>query len=173
MGQALASSSVQHEESYISSLRALLWDQLLRTVQRRAPAVAQILKQQGGAPPLADRDVGNFLQAVNIWFQLKKIAEENAAVRKRRKSEAVDGPEFVEGSFAEAMAQIKIEAPENFEDAVASLSVGPTLTAHPTEAKRVTILEIHRRIYRLCVTRDPALDATRTLGPHIGLVRRN
>ncbi|MGP1274991.1 MAG: phosphoenolpyruvate carboxylase, partial [Caulobacterales bacterium] len=29
--------------------------------------------------------------------------------------------------------------------------VGPTLTAHPTETKRVTVLEIHRRIYRLLV----------------------
>jgi phosphoenolpyruvate carboxylase len=50
------------------------------------------------------------------------------------------------------MAQIRDEAPENFLTAVNSLSVGPTLTAHPTEAKRVTILEIHRRIYRLLVT---------------------
>jgi phosphoenolpyruvate carboxylase len=36
-------------------------------------------------------------------------------------------------------------------EAIARLSVGPTLTAHPTEAKRVTVLEIHRRIYRLLV----------------------
>ena len=152
MALALASTSRQNEESYVGSLRTLLWDLLLQTVQHRAPAVAEILKQQDTARPLADRDVGNFLQAVNIWFQLSKIAEENAAIRKRRKTEAMDGPELVEGSFAEAMAQIKELAPENFEGAVASLSVGPTLTAHPTEAKRVTILEIHRRIYRLLVS---------------------
>ncbi len=30
---------------------------------------------------------------------------------------------------------------------LASLNVGPTITAHPTEAKRVTVHEIHRRIY--------------------------
>ncbi|WP_138933522.1 phosphoenolpyruvate carboxylase [Roseovarius arcticus] len=152
MALALASISCQTEESYVGSLRTLLWDLLLKTVQHRAPAVAEILKQQNTARSLAGRDVGNFLQAVNIWFQLSKIAEENAAIRKRRKTEAMDGPELVEGSFAEAMAQIKELAPGNFEGAVASLSVGPTLTAHPTEAKRVTILEIHRRIYRLLVS---------------------
>ncbi|MXX88939.1 MAG: phosphoenolpyruvate carboxylase [Boseongicola sp. SB0677_bin_26] len=28
------------------------------------------------------------------------------------------------------------------------MSVGPTLTAHPPETERVTVLEIHRRIYQ-------------------------
>ena len=36
-------------------------------------------------------------------------------------------------------------------EALASFLVTPTITAHPTEAKRVTILENHRRIYRKLV----------------------
>ena len=36
---------------------------------------------------------------------------------------------------------------ETVERVLAHLDVGPTITAHPTEAKRVTVLEIHRRIY--------------------------
>lgn len=31
-----------------------------------------------------------------------------------------------------------------------AIAIGPTITAHPTETKRVTVLDIHRRIY-LCV----------------------
>ena len=34
---------------------------------------------------------------------------------------------------------------------MANLRVSPTITAHPTEAKRVTVLENHRRIYRKLV----------------------
>lgn len=138
--------------SYAGSLRTLLWEQLLKIVQLRAPSVVHLLNSPEAEPDLPAADAGGYLQAVNIWFQLCKIADENAAVRERRQTEALDGPEIVEGSFAQAMARIKGDAPERFADAVTSLSVGPTLTAHPTEAKRVTILEIHRRIYRLLVT---------------------
>ena len=138
--------------SYAGSLRTLLWEQLLKIVQLRAPSVVHLLNSPEAEPDLPAADASGYLQAVNIWFQLCKIADENAAVRERRQTEALDGPEIVEGSFAQAMASIKGDAPERFADAVTSLSVGPTLTAHPTEAKRVTILEIHRRIYRLLVT---------------------
>ena len=34
------------------------------------------------------------------------------------------------------------------------LGIGPTITAHPTEAKRVSVLEIHRRIYQTLVKFD-------------------
>ena len=139
-------------QSYAGSLRTLLWEQLLKIVQLRAPSVVHLLNSPEAEPDLPAADASGYLQAVNIWFQLCKIADENAAVRERRQTEALDGPEIVEGSFAQAMASIKGDAPERFADAVTSLSVGPTLTAHPTEAKRVTILEIHRRIYRLLVT---------------------
>ena len=38
---------------------------------------------------------------------------------------------------------------------LSTLSVGPTLTAHPTDAKRVTVLEIHRRLHANLVAFDP------------------
>ena len=152
MAVALALPVEVDADTYANSLRTLLRDQLFKVVHFRAPGIAHSLGSPKNVDQVADQDTGAFLQAVNIWFQLTKIADENSAVRERRQTEALDGPEIVEGSFAQAMAQISDEAPENFLTAVNSLSVGPTLTAHPTEAKRVTILEIHRRIYRLLVT---------------------
>ena len=129
-----------------------LRDELLRLWQnvlaRRAPGLVPLL--QPGAHGLPrDADRGPFLQAVNIRFQLQRIAEENADMRERRRIEAQLGPEAVEGSFAKVLAQHKGEK-------VVAPSVGPTLTAHPTEAKRVTVLEIHRRIYRHLVMLETA-----------------
>src|SRR5262249_57524638 len=44
----------------------------------------------------------------------------------------------------------------------------PVITAHPTEAKRVTVLEIHRRIYRRLID----LESPRwTLRERDGLIR--
>ncbi|MEM9578991.1 MAG: phosphoenolpyruvate carboxylase [Pseudomonadota bacterium] len=139
------------EQAYASELTDLLWDQLMQVVQRRAPETAKLLRDGQGKPTEASHIV-DYLQAINIWFQLTKIAEENAAMQARRTTERTSGPHSVSGSFAEAINRIKAEAPERLEMSLDVLAVGPTLTAHPTEAKRVTILEIHRRIYRLLVS---------------------
>ena len=171
MATTLALPTKVDADTYVSSLRTLLWDQLFKVVQLRAPAVAHLLRSPNIVNQLADPDTGDFLQAVNIWFQLTKIADANSAVRERRQTEAQDGPEIVEGSFAQAMSKIKDEAPENFLTAVSALSVGPTLTAHPTEAKRVTILEIHRRIYRLLVTLETHRWTPREREAHIDELR--
>ncbi len=152
MGAAAPMTPNVNRDSYAISLRQLLWEQLFETVLRRAPAVAARLETPTQSTPLAPEQIGDFLQAVSIWFQLGKIVDENAAVRDRRRVEAQQGAEYVEGSFAQAMADIAENTPADFERALEALSVGPTLTAHPTEAKRVTILEIHRRIYRLLVS---------------------
>ena len=148
MTPAKAFLADQRSQDYGNSLRDLLWDLLVQTVTLRAPDVAEFLEAPHTIVTLSKGQTRDFLQAANIWFQLKKIADENTAVRDRRKIETMQGPECVDGSFAQVMAKIAQDAPDKFESAVASLSVGPTLTAHPTEAKRVTILEIHRRIYR-------------------------
>ncbi|TIT18162.1 MAG: phosphoenolpyruvate carboxylase, partial [Mesorhizobium sp.] len=53
-------------------------------------------------------------------------------------------------SFASVIAQMAANghSAQEAQAALNELCVGPTMTAHPTEAKRVTVLEIHRRIYR-------------------------
>ena len=44
---------------------------------------------------------------------------------------------------------IQASVPKRFKSLLDVAHIRPTLTAHPTEAKRVTVLEIHRRIYVL------------------------
>ncbi|MFZ1725206.1 MAG: phosphoenolpyruvate carboxylase [Albidovulum sp.] len=137
---------------YAQELRSLLLTLLADVVRKRAPNVVSLLIAPDQMSDVQAIDASDYLQATNIWFQLQKIAEEIAAVKNRRETEATDGPEAVEGSFAQVMHDIRESAPETLDHAIAQLSIGPTLTAHPTEAKRVTILEIHRRIYRLLVS---------------------
>ncbi len=134
-------------------LRGGLFRLFLAVVADRAPDVARWLRTGAEEPIPAGAEAVQYLQALNIWFQLQKIAEENGAMRLRRRTEAEAGPSAVPGSFAMVLDRASASKPgrKEAEAALTRLSVAPTITAHPTEAKRVTILEIHRRIYRRLV----------------------
>ena len=138
------------ENDYAGNLRGILHDLWGKVLHRRAPHVAQWMDAGNPTALPSGRDAGPYLQALNIWFQLLKIVDENAAVRDARSIASQSGDALVPGSFAEAMQSPELDA-DRFAEIAGSLSVGPTLTAHPTEAKRVTVLEIHRRIYRRLV----------------------
>ena len=132
------------DESYAADLRRELFDLWGNVLKRRAPHVAEwahsdtehVIPAGPGAVP--------YLQALNIWFQLLRIVEENAAIRDRRHVETQSGAETVPSSFAQALAREDLTR-ERFAEISQNLSVGPTLTAHPTEAKRVTVLEMEDR----------------------------
>ncbi len=138
--------------AYKASLRQELHRLWHKVIARRAPQVFTLLEGTDHDLP-NDTATSPWLQATNIWFQLTRIIDENFDVKARRAEEALHGAAAVEGSFARAIADLdpKMTARE-FTELASRLSVGPTLTAHPTEAKRVTVLEIHRRIYRSLVS---------------------
>ncbi|RQP04201.1 MAG: phosphoenolpyruvate carboxylase [Paracoccus sp. BP8] len=133
-----------YAETLRRTLRQLWRDMLLR----RAPQVAASLDSAAPVAIPRDNAAVPYLQALNIWFQLLRIADENVAMRERRQAETESGPATVPGSFAKARAELGAAARIGASGAEDGICVGPTLTAHPTEAKRVTVLEIHRRIYR-------------------------
>jgi len=135
------------DNGYAPNLRAELRGLWLHILKKRAPHVAEWVAGSPHAPLPPGADSTPFLQALSIWFQLMRIVEENAAIRASRLLESTRGPSAVAGSFAQALTVAEIDE-DTFAALSEKLSVGPTLTAHPTEAKRVTVLEIHRRIYR-------------------------
>ncbi len=96
------------------------------------------------------------IQALSIGFQLLNLVEENNATHYRRKSEFFRGPESIRGSWAETLNFLKDQGRTEIEisQVLSSLNVMPVLTAHPTEAKRVTVLEIQRELYQLLVKRE-------------------
>ncbi len=136
----------RHGEEVIDLLHGLLED----VIKQHAPPVRDVLKGGATAQALCGEGRLAALQAVGIWFQLLGIANERNVTRQRRLIEMGGGPDAVQGSFSHALAEAAAEGrePSALASALSGLDIGPTITAHPTEAKRVTVLEIHRRIYR-------------------------
>jgi phosphoenolpyruvate carboxylase len=145
----IQAQSILEDTSYIEGLTETLRDLLRQVVKQREPTVLAILDDPETASGIPEHLVEHALQVVGIWLQLMNIAEENASMRNRREIERQGGPDEVIGSFSHALAQaaaLGVSA-QTLSEVLAVLDVGPTITAHPTEAKRVTVLEIHRRIY--------------------------
>ncbi len=93
------------------------------------------------------------LQAIGIRFQLARIAEEISQTFALRSIETSSGPDAVIGSFQAALSDAAANGVEagSVKRMLARMEVTPTITAHPTEAKRTTVLEAYRRIYRTLV----------------------
>ena len=113
------------------------------------------------------------LQAWGIWFQLVTLVEQNATMRRLRQTEAERGAEHVPGTFAFVLAEAQRAgiAPGVIQAVLERARIQPVLTAHPTEAKRVTVLEIHRRIYLLLVELETPRWTPRERENRIGKLR--
>ncbi len=138
---------------YANEVLELLSELMLTLVRKRAPEVEPVLRGERAPHELSADLLARTLQVQGIWFQLLNIAEQNAAMRRRRQIEAERGYELLRGTFARVFsdaAAAKVPAAE-IRTRLEQLRVRPVITAHPTEAKRVTVLEKHRRIYRRLV----------------------
>ncbi|MBI1317258.1 phosphoenolpyruvate carboxylase [bacterium] len=105
------------------------------------------------APTTSNDDT--VIQTLSIYFQLAQMVEENAANQFRRRLED-DQPSLIRGSWAETLNLWKREGltEDEMGQIIAQTCAMPVLTAHPTEAKRITVLEMHRAFYLLLVRRE-------------------
>jgi phosphoenolpyruvate carboxylase len=103
----------------------------------------------GQAPP-------RMAQAYSVAFQLLNLVEENVAEQTRRKREREDGMSAERGLWGDAFQRLQKDGFS--QDAIAEIlpdiRVEPVLTAHPTEAKRLTVLEQHRELFRALGERE-------------------
>jgi phosphoenolpyruvate carboxylase len=90
------------------------------------------------------------VRAFGLYFQLVNLAEERhrtRALRQRRRSTRRGA---IEDDIAGAVARLRRTGHgDDLEELVARLSIQPVLTAHPTEARRRTLLLALRRCGRL------------------------
>lgn len=89
------------------------------------------------------------IQVLSIYLQLINLVEENTAVQTRRKQIDSLGMQSIRGSWAETFHRWKSQGltENDMMTVIRSIKVIPVLTAHPTEAKRASILDLHREIY--------------------------
>lgn len=112
----------------------------------------KILTQKPELPEI-DWEAGELeekhIQVLSIYLQLMNLIEENAAVQGRRNRINEKGVDSIRGSWGETLAKWQDQGwTENqMLDCIKNTQVYPVLTAHPTEAKRKSILELHREIY--------------------------
>jgi phosphoenolpyruvate carboxylase len=139
--------------AYANEVVELLSGLLLDLVRRRQPELEPVLRGERAAAELSPELLARALQVQGIWFQLLSIAEQNAAMRRRRQTEAERGYEHVRGTFAQVISSVtEMGVPAGEVRGLLEIArIRPVITAHPTEAKRVTVLEKHRRIYRRLV----------------------
>lgn len=92
--------------------------------------------------------VTHVVRAFNIYFSLVNIAEEAYQHRLRRRQVRSGGPLWT-GSFDATLRDLRNEgvSPPQLQSLLDQLAYIPVFTAHPTEAKRRTIMEALRRIF--------------------------
>jgi phosphoenolpyruvate carboxylase len=139
--------------AYANEVVELLSGLLLSLVRERQPEVESVLRGERTATELTPELLARTLQVQGLWFQLLSIAEQNAAMRRRRQIEAERGYDQLRGTFAQVISGAAAAGVRGDEirELLEVLRVRPVITAHPTEAKRVTVLEKHRRLYRRLV----------------------
>jgi len=124
------------------------------------PELARAIRGLAGEKPLelADGATERLIQALSIGFQLLGMVEQRAAIQYRRNIETSQGLAAVPALWGDTLRHLESHgvASEAIAAALPDIRVEIVLTAHPTEAKRATVLEHHRALYLLLVKRaDP------------------
>ena len=107
-------------------------------------------------------EIGGAIRAFGLFFQLANLAEQRERLRTIRRRQRRAGEAFIRDSLGEAVQRLADAGRTSgeVEETVRRLFVSPVLTAHPTEARRRTLLVALRRFARLLERRDD-----RTLSP--------
>lgn len=157
MDDSRLQSDIQYLEDALDEvLREQEGEQLFRLVEEFRTACKKIKDQYDPAIESfllreAERlDISissKLIQAFALYFHLLNAAEENFGMQQRRDIQRHG--DIVKGSFDDCLQRLiesRLDKKTLFE-LLNGLSVEPVMTAHPTEAKRLTILKKYRKIY--------------------------
>ncbi len=137
-----------------AGLRIFDFEEQLRHLaeERRATGDATLSRRLSELAQSFDVETARLvLKCFTSYFQLINTAEDNHRVRVLHAHARHDFPQPVAESIGEAIAWLKAQGvtADGMRDLLDRLSVELVFTAHPTEAKRRTILATLRRISRI------------------------
>jgi len=146
--QPLRDHGLQLLEDDLHYLMQAFADVLHRMGEPELAARLPWLNQVKSTDTAASRALG---QAYSIAFQLLNIVEERAASQVRRLREKKQGPEAEKGLWPENLREMLTLglSEDDILSVLRDIAVEPVLTAHPTEAKRESVRDLHREIYSL------------------------
>ena len=112
--------------------------------RKRAQLVQHIAKLDSGT-------LEQVIRAFSIYFNLVNIAEEAFQHRQRRRLVHATGQCLWNGSFLETLRGFKADGIDEsqLQTLLDNLIYMPVFTAHPTEAKRRTIMGAQRRVFEI------------------------
>ena len=138
------------------------FEQIDRDLRFTVGAFAEVLRDLGhgelaehlpwiGDGAIASEPPARLGLAYSVAFQLLNMVEESAAATMRELREEHEGVVAEQGLWGNQLARLKAAGAteEHILEQMRRVRVQPVLTAHPTEAKRLTVLDHHRTLFAL------------------------
>ena len=150
-------------------LREQAGDRLFASVERVRTSAIALRAQPPGVPSESEllawateqstSDLSGIVRAFSVYFHVINLAEEHHRVRVLRERDHGGAP--LPESIAAAVAELHAQgvAAQDMASLLADLAVYPVFTAHPSEARRRTVLSHLERVARLLdLLDDPRLS---------------
>ncbi|MEX1295366.1 MAG: phosphoenolpyruvate carboxylase [Candidatus Limnocylindrales bacterium] len=143
LGQVIAEQAGEEILEIVERVRKLTIDIRKNPSSTRQMGLRAILEE------LPQEQLEPVIKSFSLYFHLTNLAEEKHRVRRvRKRARSTSGGQ--EGSIEAAVRKLLDEdEPAAIRDLLDSLSIGLVLTAHPTEARRRTVLVALRRTFEL------------------------
>jgi len=163
--EASAAPTARSFEDDRTLLRAVLADVISaaegpQVLELHDRAVALSKRSRGGEEAAANELAGiaadlpldqtqALVRSLTCWFQLVNLAEDNERVRRVRSRQADSGLAPRRGSMADAVERLarRGTTAAALEHALARMHIRLVVTAHPTEARRITTVEKLARVF--------------------------
>jgi phosphoenolpyruvate carboxylase len=158
LGALLGQVIVEQEGEALLDLVERIRRATIELRRRPTPAARAALARQLDEVDLDEAE--GLIRAFSLYFQLTNLAEEKQRIRRLRKQGRTAPRGVLPGSIMDAIEQLGRTDKRLVREHTDALEVGLVLTAHPTEARRRTLLLALRRCFRLLdQLDDPRLTA--------------